>query len=236
MMGILRDDLSSPITKTTKGLVVLPKNHRVVNRYKETDSTVRKEAYAVCCHCRLCTDTCPRYLLGHSIEPHKIMRTLSRGVPLDNPTYRRAMYCCECGICELIACPLFLAPRRMIVMIKKQFQEAGIKFKTEQTSFVPKRRRSFGRIPTSRIEYKLGLDSYKKTTDFTENNIHPSEVKIALKQHLGVPSVSRVKKGDKVKKGDLIARIPEGKLGANIHASIDGKVTEVKKDYIVIKS
>jgi Na+-translocating ferredoxin:NAD+ oxidoreductase RnfC subunit len=31
----------------------------------------------------------------------------------------------------------------------------------------------------------------------------------------------------RVQRGDLIARIPEGKLGANVHASISGKVEAV---------
>jgi hypothetical protein len=30
-----------------------------------------------------------------------------------------------------------------------------------------------------------------------------------------------------VKRGDLIARIPEGKMGANVHASIDGSIAAV---------
>lgn len=236
MMGTLRNDLSYPVTKTTKGLIVLPENHRVINRYKATNNNIQKEANAVCCHCRMCTDTCPRYLLGHSIEPHKIMRTLFRGTPIDNPTYRNAMYCCECGICELIACPLFLSPRRINIMIKQQLQQAGIKFKTEKTSFKPKKTRPFSRIPTTRIEHRLELDRYRKITDFTENDIHPGSVKIFLKQHFGVPSIPVVKEGDKVKKGNLIARIPEGKLGANIHASIDGKVTKIDDDYMTLSA
>lgn len=42
--------------------------------------------------------------------------------------------------------------------------------------------------------------------------------------------------GDPVQKGDLIARIPEGKLGANLHASISGTVTAVDGGSITIQS
>ena len=43
-----------------------------------------------------------------------------------------------------------------------------------------------------------------------------------------------VQEGKKVKKGQLIGRVEEGKLGANIHASIDGKVRAVTAEYIEI--
>ena len=42
--------------------------------------------------------------------------------------------------------------------------------------------------------------------------------------------------GDAVKKGQLIAAAPENKLGANIHASIDGKVASVTGDAIIINN
>ena len=31
-------------------------------------------AKIACCHCMLCTDVCPRYLLGHKLRPDKLMR------------------------------------------------------------------------------------------------------------------------------------------------------------------
>ena len=44
-----------------------------------------------------------------------------------------------------------------------------------------------------------------------------------------------VKTNDMVKTGDLIGDIPEGKLGARVHASIGGVVTEVTGEFIVIR-
>ena len=43
-----------------------------------------------------------------------------------------------------------------------------------------------------------------------------------------------MKEGDKVKKGQCIGQIPDGALGAPVHASIKGKVTAVASDYIEI--
>ena len=42
-----------------------------------------------------------------------------------------------------------------------------------------------------------------------------------------MPAEAVVNVGDCVKCGQLIAKCPEGKMGANVHASIDGKVTSV---------
>ena len=59
-------------------------------------------------------------------------------------------------------------------------------------------------------------------------------VTIPLRMHIGAPSVPKVAKDDRVSRGDLIAEIPEGKLGANIHASITGTVSSVTENEIVI--
>ncbi len=58
--------------------------------------------------------------------------------------------------------------------------------------------------------------------------------RIALKQHIGNVSISLVKKGDMVEKGMLIAT-PNG-LGANIHASVNGRVLEVTDKEVIIEA
>ena len=56
----------------------------------------------------------------------------------------------------------------------------------------------------------------------------PKTVSIPLSQHLGAPAEPLVKKGDKVKTGQLIAR-GCGFISANIHSSVTGTVTKVDK-------
>ncbi|SFH69553.1 proline reductase-associated electron transfer protein PrdC [Tindallia magadiensis] len=55
---------------------------------------------------------------------------------------------------------------------------------------------------------------------------------LPLRQHVGAPCQPKVSVGDMVKRGQLIA-VPQG-LGANIHASVHGKVEEVTEEAIVI--
>ena len=55
----------------------------------------------------------------------------------------------------------------------------------------------------------------------------PGSVRIPLHQHTGAPAAARVRPGDRVQVGDLIGEIPEGALGARVHASLTGTVTDV---------
>lgn len=48
--------------------------------------------------------------------------------------------------------------------------------------------------------------------------------------------MSKVKTGDYVKRGEQIAVKPQEKLGANLHASINGKVTKVSEEEIMIEA
>ncbi|NCB06301.1 MAG: proline reductase-associated electron transfer protein PrdC, partial [Clostridia bacterium] len=48
-----------------------------------------------------------------------------------------------------------------------------------------------------------------------------------LRQHIGAPSVPVVAVGDWVRRGQLIARKPDGMLGAALHSSVTGRVTSL---------
>lgn len=57
---------------------------------------------------------------------------------------------------------------------------------------------------------------------------------IKLPQHIGASAVPIVNVGDSVMKGQLIGQIPEGALGACVHASISGKVKSNDGNVIII--
>jgi Na+-translocating ferredoxin:NAD+ oxidoreductase RnfC subunit len=52
-------------------------------------------------------------------------------------------------------------------------------------------------------------------------------VSIPLRQHIGAPAKPVVSVGQQVAVGDLIGEIPQDALGANVHASIAGRVSKV---------
>jgi len=59
-------------------------------------------------------------------------------------------------------------------------------------------------------------------------------LKIELRQHVGAPCNPVVEVGSEVKKGQLVAQ-PQG-LGANIHASVYGKVVDITETAILIEA
>lgn len=61
-------------------------------------------------------------------------------------------------------------------------------------------------------------------------------VRIPTKMHTGAPGRPVVKPGDRVIRGQLILDLPEKGLGAKIHASIDGTVTEVTQTYVEVRA
>lgn len=79
-----------------------------------------------------------------------------------------------------------------------------------------------------KIKWGIHPETHKTPTEgkAIESNALPLKVILPVSQHIGAPSVPIVKKGDTVKKGQLIA---EGKapVSSNIHATISGKVIEV---------
>jgi Na+-translocating ferredoxin:NAD+ oxidoreductase RnfC subunit len=83
---------------------------------------------------------------------------------------------------------------------------------------------------------RLEVVKYDTHPEFATDEVQVYKVSILLQQHLGKPSLPVVAKGDRVKKGDLIGEIPEGELGARIHASIDGTVSAVDDKKIIIQS
>jgi len=235
MMGVVTTDLSTPVTKTTSGILVLPADHNVITGKTNDPERLMRITKDVCCQCSRCTDLCPRYLLGHSLEPHKIMRRLGSDNPFSQENAKDALICCECGICEKYACPMMISPREVNAQIKRKLLKEGVKRTPKQEEYRPSQFREVRKIPTRRLMERLQISKYDTHPDFVSNETPHEEVRIPLKQHLGAPAKAVVMVKDRVRKGDLIGEIPEGALGARVHASIDGTVTSVGET-IVIRS
>jgi len=231
MMGKIVEDLNNPVTKTTKGLIVLPADHLLIRRKTLPLERQSRKARSLCMQCQRCTEACPRYLLGHEIQPHRVMRSIAYSDK--NPEgLKIALYCSECGACE-VACPMDLSPKQVNSYLRAKFAKAGIRPEVKEGKASPIR--EMRKITVSQLVPRLGLTKYKKYAPMKEMNFECKMVKLALKQHVGAPASPVVTVGQKVQRGDLIAEIPKDALGARVHASISGKVTEVT-DYITIMS
>ena len=87
--------------------------------------------------------------------------------------------------------------------------------------------KEYRRVPLTQLRRRLQVEDYEGETPFQNVDCRPSAVRIKLRQHAGQAAVAVVEAGKKVRKGQLIGRVDEAKLGANIHSSIDGKVRAV---------
>ncbi|TWI73013.1 RnfABCDGE-type electron transport complex C subunit [Desulfobotulus alkaliphilus] len=232
MMGRVLPDMDQPVTKTTSGLIVLPPDHTVVARKIMDPERVRKITNSICCQCSQCTDLCPRNLLGHSLNPHKLMRVLASG-ELGSDAAREALLCSECGICEKFACPMMVSPREVNAQIKKVLMKEGIRWQGAGREPVNHPFRESRYVPTKRLMMRLNVMQYDTHPGLVTGFV-PSLVKIPLHQHIGAPAICLVAEGDRVKRGDLIGEIPEKALGARIHASIDGVVTSTAGGVVTI--
>ncbi|MFZ0338989.1 MAG: 4Fe-4S dicluster domain-containing protein [Terracidiphilus sp.] len=231
MMAKPAPDLNVPVTKTTGGIIVLPAEHALIRRHNAPWMHIAKIGRSACDQCRFCTEFCPRYLLGHPIEPHAAMRSLGFSQPGDLTV--ATLYCCECNLCTMFACPEDLDPKNVCVQGKPIARERGLTWKGTPDSIQPHPMAEYRRVPMRRLIAKLGLGEFANEGPLTEHNFAPRKVTLPLKQHAGAPSVATVKCGSTIRMGDLIAAPEAGTLGARIHASIDGRVT-VGKDAITI--
>lgn len=237
MMGRLLADGDQPVTKTTSAILVLPEDHNVVRAKVMDPEKLRRFTRTVCCQCTMCTDLCPRYLLGHSLHPHKLMRGFeTRLLTGENEIAREALLCSECGICEKFACPMLLSPREINAQIKKELRARGISWQPGNAPMQLRALRQERKIPTSRLVERLGLTAYRRHPAYDTREVRPSRVILLLRQHIGAAAIPVVTSGEMVTTGDLIGDIPGKALGARIHASIDGRVTTVTETAVTIES
>lgn len=225
-MGKLESDWDSPVTKTTGGLLVLPKTHPLIARRTQSLQRQLKLARAVCCQCSQCTQMCPRNALGLGVQPHKAMRaiTTGNGALLGDPA--AVLACSSCGVCTNYACSMGLSPSVVMALLKEEMGKAGMRPVPEK-DIVPDPFVTLKRVPVKRLIARMGLTAYDTPAPYADMRYMPAKVRLPLKQHVGAPGVPVVKPGDRVRRGDVIAEIPEKALGARLHASIDGTVTAV---------
>nr|WP_315020358.1 4Fe-4S dicluster domain-containing protein [uncultured Aminipila sp.] len=226
------------VTKTTGNIIVLPKNHYLVKCAELPLLSIIAQAKSACVQCKMCTDMCPRYLIGHKIRPNMVMRNMYREKLLvDDSEYEAAFgdaaNCCDCGVCEMFACPMGLSPRKVNNYVKGQLAGRGLKPAVNKAP-VALDELAYRRIPTERLVARLDLMNYFHEHADDCVSIEPECVSILIKQHIGMSGDVCVTVGDKVQKGDLIVKAKEGTLSANIHASVKGTITSVDGERIVI--
>lgn len=235
MMGSIIDDDESTTTYIKKidgSLIVLPKNHYIVKRKRKPLEVIINETRSTCIQCRYCTDLCHRYLLGHQLRPHRVMRNIGM-TERDAEIMKEALLCCECGICELYSCPMGLSPRLVNTYVKKLLGEKGIRPQKGSSNISSREMIEYRKIPTERLMGRMDVLPYNNQKIEDVKEVNPTRVGIYLHQHIGRSAKALVSVGDKVVKGQKIAMVDKTDMGANIHATIDGRVLEISDKIIL---
>jgi len=233
MMGTIVS-LDGFINKKTSGLIILAKDHPLVTWKQIPMAAMIRRSAAVCCQCRDCTEVCSRYMQGHRIEPHKMMRGLGHPQQDHSQAMLAAFLCSQCGLCEF-ACPLHLSPKMAFAELLSGFQSRGVKNPFHDAPKEVHEFNQYRKIDKNRLIRRYHLTAYDSHELPLRPMVSPpSMVAIELGQAIGAPSEPVVHVGDRVTRGMLVAAAPEGKLGANLHASIDGRVTRVDLGKLIV--
>ena len=239
MMGYLEDNQEALVDKTTGGVLVMPDNHVVVRRRRRDWSQIVRIGRSACDQCSFCTELCPRWLLGHPIEPHRAMRSLEFNLVGESNVIGTA-FCCECNLCSMYSCPEDLDPKSVCSQNKRRLMQE--KKRWDNPPFNPRRpelHMENRKAPMPRLMQKLGLTQFRNIGPLNNTVLTTARVGIKLKQHIGAPCEPTVAIGDQVTKGQPVGRPPQdnGKpaLGAPVHASIDGTVTAIDDGVVWIQ-
>ncbi len=233
-MGRIVNPMTAVVGKTTKGILILPRDIPAISMKLRSADRHVAVANAVCCQCTNCTEMCPRALLGYPLEPHRLVRASNEVVRAMPEAFTSALLCCGCGICEISACGQYISPKAVIAEQKKLLAEARIRYPQGKEPVAPTSDRAMRRVPVSRWRSLLGVAKYHRAPQGDFEEFSCDEVLIPLNRHIGAPSVAAVKVGDRVAKGDLVALAADG-LSIHQHASIDGVVTAIDENGIRIK-
>ena len=239
MMGVLEDNHQALVDKTTGGVIVLGGGHAVVRRRRQDWRQIARIGRSACDQCSFCTELCPRYLLGHPIEPHRAMRSLAFTL-IGERNVQGTAFCCECNLCSLYSCPEDLDPKNVCAENKRRL--IAEKRRWENPPFNADRPAALlaGRkAPMRRLMQKLGLTGFRNVGPLRPELLGTGKVGIKLKQHVGAPCEPTVKVGQAVRTGQEVGRPPvtggKAALGAPVHASIDGVVTAIGEGVVWIE-
>lgn len=236
MMGKLVDIENDVVTKTTKGLLIFPRTHSIIQRKKMPISMTLKRASAACCNCTMCSDMCPRQLLGYDIHVHKTLRAASHSEVTDTESFLQSALCCGCGVCTVIGCQQMLDPQAISMEIKGSLGKHGLKRQNNKSPEKVRPERSARLVSSSTLIDRLGIRKYvKPSVERKYIKFNPKTVYIELKQHVGKPASATVKAGDKVTAGQIVAKTAYEDLGTTMHASISGKVKAVTDKFVIIE-
>ena len=236
MMGRIVDDLTQPVTKTTAGLLVFPSDHVLIDKYriKASEERVNRIGKAACDQCTICTELCPRYLLGHPVQPHKAMRSLvfHNAAAGKKDIQAHTLYCCQCNLCTFVSCPEGLYPSQVCINHRAAAIAENVHY-TGELSAQGHPLAGYRKTPSKRLKRMLRLDMFVDSGELNAHRFTPPSLRLLLRQHIGAAATPLVAVGEMVEQGQKIATVGEA-LGCEIHAPLNGLISVVDDTGITV--
>jgi hypothetical protein len=132
----------------------------------------------------------------------------------------------------MYACPEGLDPKGATLMDKRLARSQKRTWSGERPALHPMF--EYRKVPVTKLKQRLDVTMFRDEGPLRQLNIHPSLVRVPLRQHTGTSSRPVVKEGDRVKAYDMIGTATSD-ISATVHASIDGVVKKITEDDITIE-
>lgn len=232
MMGRLMASFDEVVTRTTGALLVFPEDHVLLRKYGTQAPARDRIGKSACDQCSFCTELCPRYLLGHPVQPHMAMRGLEFN-HVGESLILGSQFCCECNLCSLYSCPEDLFPKDACASNKVFMRQQKLQHPwAGRTDLAPHSMQEYRKVPVKSLFKKLGLGDFRNVGPLVDVEWRGAEVRIPLQMHIGAPAKAVVQVGDLVQRGQVIGAAPDG-LGVPVHASVHGTVTSVGDEIVI---
>ena len=94
----------------------------------------------------------------------------------------------------------------------------------------------YHQAPSGRVLARINAAKYDIPVPEEAIDLTADVVRIPMKQHIGAPAEPCVTAGSAVRRGDVIGRMADNALGADVHASVCGTVEQVKDGCVLIRA
>jgi ferredoxin len=227
LLGGRRIEPRESVELTTRGLIVLPHDHPLVERGCAPLADELGRVASACALCRVCSELCPVRLNGGPLDPQRLILALARGARWseDETWLLGARACTGCGVCSA-ACPAALRPARIVRELASRLPREA---EREHPPLVPDRDRPGRRLSVARLADALGLHPLRRPLARRVGHLIPEQVSYALRSG-GLTRVPVVERGASVRIGETLALAPAGALEGDCRSAVSGVVIRVDPD------
>lgn len=210
--------LEDSLGVTTSTLALLPLDHRLVRRRLIPQRIDIRRAQSTCHSCEACTHLCPVYQQGSSLAPHRVMRSLHLPFDAKLEAFAATLDCTGCNLCTYYACPVELAPGRLMLEIQAQ------QMRSEHESARKLAVRPRLQVPLGRLAKRLGLYGLDFEAPLDTHELKVRRIALSLRQESGLELVPCVRVGDRVAFAQIVARPKAPSRGLPVHTGLAGVV------------